>query len=81
MKLWPTTTSTPTPPSSPTQNGLSNAAPQGQSNIPTNPIQNVPSVHHHPHPIMEQAAVMVEATVVETAVVAVMVEAVVANNT
>jgi|ERR1051325_788604 hypothetical protein len=36
---------------------------------------NVPSVHHHPHPIMEQA------TVVETAVVAVMVEAVVANNT
>jgi hypothetical protein len=30
---------------------------------------------------MEQAAVMVEATVVETAVVAVMVEAVVANNT
>jgi hypothetical protein len=34
--------STPTLSTSPTQNGLSNAAPQGQSHIPTNPTDNTP---------------------------------------
>ena len=38
-----TTPTNPVVPASPTQNALTNAAPQAQSHIPTNPTQNVPS--------------------------------------